>query len=68
MTTKLDDVIWVGYARDVVAMNKRTCEICWTWQGSKGSGYATLMLEGGLLIVSGWMWAVDAVAAAAGAA
>ena len=44
-------------------MNKRIGDICWTWKASKGSRYATLMLEGRLLIVrvSGWMWAIDPV-------
>ncbi len=64
MTVWLENIIYVGFNKRVVAMDRQTGEICWTWKPkSKGGSYTTLMLERDMLIVSicGYMWAIDPV-------
>lgn len=61
MNTRHVDVIYVGFNKQVVAMDRTNGEICWTWKPKGKSGYTTLMLEPQQLIVSinGYMWALD---------
>ncbi len=56
------DVIYVAFAKRVVALDRRTGDVCWTWKPKKCPGtYPSLLLEKDTLIVSlsGYMWALN---------
>ncbi len=56
------DLVFVGFNRRVAALLRRTGEIVWEWKASNGTAYVSLLLDGGLLIVSvsGYMYGLDA--------
>ena len=56
------DLVFVGFNRRVAALNRRTGDIVWEWKASNGTAYVSLLLDGGLLIVSvtGYMYGLDA--------
>lgn len=52
MTSKLEDVVFVGFNKQVIAVDRYTGEKKWEWKSPKGSGYPTILLDGDRLIVS----------------
>jgi hypothetical protein len=56
------DLVFVGFNRRVAALDRRTGEIVWEWKASNGTAYVSLLLDGGMLIVSvsGYMYGLDA--------
>ena len=56
------DLVFVGFNRRVAALNRRTGEIVWEWKASNGASYVSLLLDGGMLVVSvsGYMYGLDA--------
>ena len=56
------ELVFVGFNRRVAALNRRTGEVVWQWQASSGMSYVSLLLDGGMLIVSvnGYMYGLDA--------
>jgi len=56
------DLVFVGFNRRVAALNRRSGEIVWEWKASNGASYVSLLLDGGMLIVSvnGYMYGLDA--------
>ncbi len=56
------DLVFVGFNRRVAALHRLTGEVVWQWQASDGMSYVSLLLDGGMLIVSvnGYMYGLDA--------
>ncbi|MDB6072859.1 MAG: hypothetical protein JWO89_499 [Verrucomicrobiaceae bacterium] len=59
---KTTDLVYVGFHKRVAALNRKTGEIVWQWQASSGSSYLTLLVDGGMVIVSvdGYMYGLEA--------
>jgi outer membrane protein assembly factor BamB len=59
---QLSDLIFTGFNKRVAALQRETGEIVWQWKGYH-NGYVTLLLDGGMLIVSvnGYMFGLDAL-------
>lgn len=60
---ELEDLIFVGFTKHVVALNRDDGEIVWKWVSSKPAfgSYITLLLDDDRLIVSvdGYMYCLD---------
>ena len=56
------DLVFVGFNRRVAALHRESGEIVWEWQAPTGTCYVSLLLDGGILIVSvnGYMYGLDA--------
>jgi outer membrane protein assembly factor BamB len=62
MSIWLENIVFVGFNKRVVALDRLSGDICWMWKPKcKGGSFTTLILERDLLIVSigGYMWALD---------
>ena len=46
------DIIFVGFNKQVIALDRYTGEKKWVWKSPKGSGYPTILVDGDRLIVS----------------
>lgn len=59
----LGDLVFVGFNRKVVALDRYTGELAWTWQAPKGSGFPAILLDGDRLIVSvqGYTYCLDPI-------
>ena len=57
----IGDLVYVGFNRWVLAMDRYSGEIVWQWKSPKGSGAVSLLLDGDRLIVSvsGFMYCLD---------
>jgi len=59
----LDELVFVGFNSRVLALDRETGEIVWTWQAAKpkNGGYVTMLLDGDRLVVSvnGYMYCID---------
>jgi outer membrane protein assembly factor BamB len=55
------DLVYVSFAKHVVALDRYTGETVWTWTAPKGGGYIVVMVDGDRLIVSanGYMYCLD---------
>lgn len=55
------DMVFVGFSKHVVALDRYTGEMIWKWTFPKGGGYVALLLDGDRLIVSGqgYMYCLD---------
>jgi len=55
------DLIYVGFGKRVVALNRDTGELLWEWTAPRGSGYAAVLVDGDRLIVSvmGYTYCLD---------
>lgn len=55
------DLVFVGFNRWVVALDRYTGEIVWEWKPPKASGAVSLLLDGDRLVVSvnGFMFCLD---------
>lgn len=56
------DLVFVGFNRRVAALQRESGEIAWEWKAPNGTSYVSLLLDGGMLIVSvdGYMHGLDA--------
>ncbi len=52
MTNKLEELVFVGFNKQVIALDRYTGEKKWEWKSPKGSGYPSILLDGDRLIVS----------------
>tara|TARA_B110000495_G_scaffold116431_1_gene100998 strand:- start:2392 stop:2736 length:345 start_codon:yes stop_codon:yes gene_type:complete len=52
MTIKLQDVVFIAFNRQVIALDRYNGETVWDWKASKGSGFPAMLLDGDRLIVS----------------
>ncbi len=59
--SRLDDLVFVGFNRRVVALDRYSGEIRWDWKATKGGGYVSLLIDGDRLIVNcaGYTWCLD---------
>ena len=57
----IDEVVFVGFAKQVFALDRYDGSIQWEWKAGHGSGFVSMMLDGDRLIVScsGWTWCLD---------
>ena len=57
----IQDVIFIGFAKQIFALDRYDGSIQWEWKAAHGSGFVSLMLDGDRLIVScnGWTWCLD---------
>ncbi len=57
------DLVFVGFNKQVAALDRNTGAIIWEWKAPKpwGTGYVTLLLDGDRLIVSvnGYIYCLD---------
>lgn len=58
---RLDGLVFVGFNRRVVALDRYSGEIRWDWKAAKGSGYVSILIDGDRLIVNcqGYTWCLD---------
>lgn len=58
---RLDRLVFVGFNRRVVALDRYSGEIRWDWKAPKGGGYVSLLIDGDRLIVNcqGYTWCLD---------
>jgi outer membrane protein assembly factor BamB len=62
MSVTLDQVVFVGFNKRVVALDQRTGSVLWDWTCPTGSGYVSLLLtdERHLIVsVSGYTYCLD---------
>ena len=57
----LADLVFVGFNKQVVALDRYTGELVWKWSSPKGSGFIALLVDGDRLIVScqGYTYCLD---------
>jgi outer membrane protein assembly factor BamB len=57
----LEDLVFVGFNRRVVALDRFSGEIRWTWKTSSGSGAVAVLVDGDRLIAccQGYTWCLD---------
>ena len=51
-TNKLDDLVFVGFNKQVIALDRYTGKKVWEWKSPEGSGYPAILVDGDRLIVS----------------
>jgi len=62
MTITLDQVIFVGFNKRVVALDQNTGQVVWDWTCPTGSGYVSLLLTDDrhlIVSVSGYTYCLD---------
>jgi outer membrane protein assembly factor BamB len=53
MTNQLmEDLVYVGFNRRVIALDRYTGQIVWDWKSPKGTGFPSMLVDGDRLIVS----------------
>ena len=57
----VDQLVFQGFNRQVVAVDRYDGSVVWTWKASNGNGLVCLLLDGDRLIAScsGYMWCLD---------
>lgn len=57
----LDDLIFIGFNRRVVALDRFDGRVIWDWKAPRGTGFVALMLDGDRLIasVNGYTYCLD---------
>ena len=58
---QLTDLVFAGFNSRVIALDRYTGEVAWTWKSPKGAGFVTVLLDGDRLIaaVSGYIYCLD---------
>ena len=62
MTTRIDDLVFLGFNKRVAALDKRTGELAWEWKAPKGWSYVSLLLvddETLIASVDGYTYRLD---------
>jgi outer membrane protein assembly factor BamB len=63
MTNKntINDLVFTGFNKQVIALDRYTGKKAWEWKASKGTGYAAILLDGDRLVVSvrGYIYCLD---------
>jgi outer membrane protein assembly factor BamB len=49
---KLEELVFVGFNKQIIALDRYNGEKIWDWKSPKGSGYPAILLDGDRLIVS----------------
>lgn len=57
----IEDLVFVGFNSQIVALDRATGELIWHWTSPKGGGFVALLLDGDQLIVSvsGYTYCID---------
>jgi outer membrane protein assembly factor BamB len=57
----IKDIVFTGFNKQVIALDRYSGEVVWDWKASKGSGYAAILLDGDRLIISvnGYVYCLD---------
>ena len=57
---QLPDLVFLGFNKRVVALDRYSGELVWDWKAPKSSGYPALLLDGDRLIVcvQGYTWCI----------
>lgn len=57
----IQDLVFVGFNKRVIALDRYDGQIVWAWRAKEGSGYASLLLDGDRLIVgvNGYIYCLD---------
>ena len=57
----IKDIVFTGFNKQVIALDRYSGEVVWDWKASKGSGYAAILLDGDRLVVSvqGYIYCLD---------
>ncbi len=50
--TVLDDLVFVGFNKQVIALDRYNGKKVWEWKSPEGSGYPAILVDGDRLIVS----------------
>ena len=50
--SKIEDIVFTGFNKQVIALNRYTGVKIWSWKSPKGSGYPAVILDGDRLVVS----------------
>jgi len=58
---RIEDLVLVGFNKQVVALDRFTGEVKWDWKSPKGSGYPSILLDGDRIIicVSGYTYCLE---------
>jgi outer membrane protein assembly factor BamB len=58
---ELGDMIFIGFSKHVVALDRATGTLLWKWVAPKGKAYPAVLLDGDRLIVSlmGYTYCLD---------
>ena len=62
MTITLDQVVFIGFNKRVVALDQNTGQVVWDWTCPTGSGYVSLLLTDDrhlIVSVSGYTYCLD---------
>jgi len=59
----LMELVFVGFNRRVVALNRDTGVLVWSWKAPNGTGFPALLLDGDRLVVSvnGYTYCLDPI-------
>ena len=57
----INDLVFTGFNKQVIALDRYSGKKVWEWKAEKGSGYAAILLDGDRLIVSvqGYIYCLD---------
>ena len=57
----INDLVFTGFNKQVIALDRYTGKKVWEWKSPKGSGYPAILLDGDRLVVSvqGYMYCLD---------
>lgn len=63
MTEKItiNDLVFIGFNKQVIALDRYTGKKVWEWKASQGSGYPAILLDSDRLVVSvqGYTYCLD---------
>ena len=48
----IEDLVFVGFNKKVIALDRYNGTVVWDWKSPKGSGFPSIMVDGDRLIVS----------------
>ena len=48
----MEDLVYVGFNRRVIALDRYSGQIVWDWKSPKGAGFPSMLVDGDRLIVS----------------
>jgi outer membrane protein assembly factor BamB len=57
------DLVFVGFNRRVLALDRDTGDVVWNWKSPAGSGFPAILVDGDRLVVSvqGYMYCLDPI-------
>lgn len=59
----IDELLFVGFNSRVIALDRNSGDLVWSWKSPKGTGYVAVLLDGDRLIASvqGYMYCLDPI-------